>query len=142
MALLVSLAAAGVEAQVEAPGFLVVVNTDNPTTKLAKDEVAKMFRKQILRWPGWEGEPRIEPVDQRANAPVRESFTREVHGWSQQRLQSYWHRKIFSGDAVPPPTRETDAAVLEFVRQSPGAIGYVSAGTPLGRGVRALVLAD
>jgi hypothetical protein len=47
---------------------------------------------------------------------------------------------IFSGKAVPPPALDTDAAVVEFVRRNPYAVGYVSPTTVLGSDVRVIVV--
>ena len=55
-------------------------------------------------------------------------------------VKSYWQQQVFSGRAVPPPALDTDAAVLEFVRQHPYGVGYVSASTPLTSEVRVIVV--
>jgi len=34
---------------------------------------------------------------------------------------------------VPPPAMATDAEILAYVRQHPGAIGYIAADTPSDR---------
>jgi len=35
---------------------------------------------------------------------------------------------IFSGKGIPPPEKPYDADVVAFVRETPGAVGYVSSG--------------
>ena len=46
-------------------------------------------------------------------------------------VRSYWQQRIFSGRGVPPPELDDDAAVVRYVLKYPGAIGYVTEGTPL-----------
>jgi len=47
---------------------------------------------------------------------------------------------IFSGREVPPVEKTSGEEALAFVRDNTGAIAYVAAGTPLGRGVKALTV--
>jgi ABC-type phosphate transport system substrate-binding protein len=61
-----------------------------------------------------------------------------VHQRSSSAIEAYWQIQIFSGKEVPPIVRGTDAEVLEFVRKTPNAIGYVSQNTPLGADVKAV----
>ena len=77
----------------------------------------------------------------RETSPVRDSFSREVLGKSVPAVEQYWTQAIFSGRAVPPVEKRTDADVLAYVRETPGAIGYVSASTPT-EGVKRLALRD
>jgi ABC-type phosphate transport system substrate-binding protein len=56
-------------------------------------------------------------------------------------VKSYWQQQIFSGRDVPPPEKQTENDVVAFVRSNPGAIGYVSKGVDIGRGVKALSVA-
>jgi len=44
-------------------------------------------------------------------------------------VKSYWQQQIFSGRDVPPVEKSSDAQVVAFVKQNPGAIGYVAEGT-------------
>ncbi|MBC8085956.1 MAG: phosphate ABC transporter substrate-binding protein, partial [Phycisphaerae bacterium] len=39
----------------------------------------------------------------------------------------YWQQQIFSGKDVPPASKHTDEDVINFVKSTPGGIGYVSA---------------
>lgn len=120
--------------------YRVIVHATNPVEALPRETVARMFRRQESRWRDWDGEPRVEPVDQRINAEVRVSFTRKIHGQSLQALRSYWQRKIFTGRGVPPPMRDSDEEVIDFVGRMSGGIGYVAAGTPLPETVRELTV--
>ena len=64
----------------------------------------------------------------RARSPVRQRFTLEIYGKQVIAISAYWQQMIFSGKGVPPPEKSTDADVVAYVRDTPGAIGYVWAG--------------
>jgi ABC-type phosphate transport system substrate-binding protein len=104
-------------------GVLVVVHPSNTVSALSREQLSRLFLRKVSKWPG--GVP-VFPVDQRREALARATFTQSVHRRSVEMLTVYWQRQVFSGRQVPPPERDGDAAVLAFVRSTPGAIGYVS----------------
>jgi ABC-type phosphate transport system substrate-binding protein len=115
--------------------FRVVVNSNNPTPGMARDQVARLFLKKATSWPSGQA---AQPVDQSKDSAVRRSFSQAVLGKDVAAVESYWQQAIFSGRAVPPAEKGSDAEVIAFVRQNPGAIGYVSAGADLGPSVKEL----
>ncbi len=59
--------------------------------------------------------------------------------WRVREVDAYWQGLVFSGKASPPPTVGSDQEVVSFVRSTPGAVGYVSAGADTG-GVKVLTI--
>ena len=114
----------------------VVVHPATPVQVLSREEVSRLFLRKVARWA--DGRP-VQPVDQRDGTPARDAFSRAVHRRSAGMMREYWQRQVFSGRQIPPPEDESDAAVLAFVRATPGAIGYVSAAADL-QGVRVLTV--
>jgi ABC-type phosphate transport system substrate-binding protein len=117
------------------PAYAVVVNRANSTASLSRVEVARLFLKTVTSWP--DGGP-VAAVDQARTAPVRRVFSVDVHQKDPDAVAAHWQVQVFSGRDVPPRVLRSDADVLAFVRSNPGAIGYVSASTPLDEGVRKL----
>jgi len=115
--------------------FKVIVNAGNPVGALSKDEVSRIFLKKVTTWSN--ATP-VVVIDQRSTTPVRESFTRQVHGRQLGFVTSYWQQMIFSGRATPPPEKASDSEVTAFVASNPSAIGYVAADAPLPPGVKVL----
>jgi ABC-type phosphate transport system substrate-binding protein len=116
--------------------FLVVVNEANRTTALPASEISKLFLKKVGQWPSGE---KVLPVDLPEQSPVRETFSRAVHAKSTAAVKAYWQRMIFSGRDVPPLEKGSAAEVIAYVRDNPGAIGYVAGDTAgLGNGVKTL----
>lgn len=122
----------------QAQDFTVIVNASNPVSSLPRDDVAKLFLKKTVAWES--GKP-AAPVELPAAAKAREAFARTVLNKSIAQVKSYWQQQIFSGRDVPPPEKQTESDVVAFVRSNPGAIGYVSKGADIGRGVKALSVA-
>ena len=116
-------------------GYIVIVNDANVVSALSTEEVSKIFFKKAQRWSNGVD---VVAVDQPENAAVREAFSVAVHGKSVGAVRAYWQQQIFSGRAVPPAEKASDEQVVAFVRSTPGAIGYVSAGATLSPGVRRL----
>ena len=135
-ALVLSLAPAGRSAEKSA-GFKVIVNASNPVTSLSLTDVSQLFLKRTTRWSGGST---VVPVDLPAASAVREEFSRQVLGRPTFAVEAYWHKLIFSGQAVPPLTKASAPEVVAYVRENAGAIGYVSTDTPLEGGVKVLTL--
>ncbi|MEY4549304.1 MAG: hypothetical protein RL685_5499 [Pseudomonadota bacterium] len=106
------------------PAYVVVVNGKNPMTLVSRRLLSEVFLKKKTRWDGGE---LIRPVDQDAESAVRRRFTEHILNRSVSAVRSYWQQIIFAGRDVPPPELPGDVQVLRYVRQYPGAIGYVSA---------------
>lgn len=118
--------------------FKIIVNSGITIEALDRKEIAKFFVKRTTAWDGGES---VVPVDQAPDSQVREVFSEAVHGRSVAAVKSFWQKQIFSGRNVPPPELSGDAAVVEFVKRTPGAIGYVSASADTA-GVRTVTLGE
>lgn len=125
LAALCSLLAAGLPAPAHADGYQVIANSGVSAGSLAKDQVSQIFLKKLGKWP--DGKPAV-PVDQAKSAAVREAFSKAVLGRGAAAMVAFWQQQIFSGADVPPVEKATEADVIAFVKSTPGAIGYVSAG--------------
>lgn len=125
----------GLAGAAHAADFKVVVNDANPVDGLDEDELSRIFLKKTTRWPNGSA---VLPVDGSPDSAVRESFSRAVHDKEVPWIKSYWQRQIFSGRETPPPELASARDVLDYVSRTPGAIGYVDTGAPLGNGVKQL----
>jgi ABC-type phosphate transport system substrate-binding protein len=120
-----------------ADSFVVIVNTANPLTALKAQEVSSLFLKKTSAWADG---TKASPVDLDERDSSRESFSKQIHNKSTAAVKAYWQKMIFSGRDVPPPEKASPDQVVSFVKANPGGIGYVPAGTPLGAGVKVLVV--
>ena len=120
-------------------GFVVIVNSANPVQALTRDQLSKLFLKKTARWQtGRE----VLPVDLAGRTEARMAFSEFVHRKSVLSINSYWQQQIYSGRDVPPPAMRSERDVVEFVRNSPDAVGYVSSRAELGRSIKVLTVQD
>lgn len=109
----------------QAKSYKVIVNPSNPVSSMSREDLSRIFLKKSTKFPDGHG---ASPVDLPANSSTRESFSKDVHGKPSSGVDAYWQQLIFSGRDIPP-AQKSESGVLEFVRSSGNAIGYVSAGT-------------
>jgi len=116
----------------------VVGNSATTPDSLSHRDISRIFLKQRVKFPNGQS---AEPVDQPNSSPSRLAFLAEVLDMTPAQVESHWQAQVFSGRASPPPTLASDSDVLDFVRRTPGAVGYVSPGAPAG-GVKVITIAD
>lgn len=119
--------------------FIVIVHESNPTAALSRSELSRLFLKRTTRW---KGSLKIHPVDLPSSSLLRQTFSKTVHGKDVSWVEAYWRKMIFAGRSSQPPELDSEDRALEFVRDNPGAIAYVSRSTTLGKGVRPLQIDD
>jgi ABC-type phosphate transport system substrate-binding protein len=110
----------------------VIVNANNPVTRLDRRFVAEAFLKKRTHW---DEDRAIQPVDLGQKSAVRDRFSREVLERDVASVRRYWAQQVFSGRGVPPPELPSDADIIKYVAGHPGGIGYVASGGELA-GVR------
>lgn len=123
--------------RIEGAAFNVIVHRDNPIESITRAKLSAIYMKRTRSWADGR---EIVPVDQPVSSPVREHFSRSIHGKNVAYVTRYWQRLIFSGRGIPPRQLQNDAAVLELVRNSRDAIGYIARETPPGEGVKVLAV--
>jgi hypothetical protein len=68
------------------------------------------------------GSIKFVPVD---NASAQEQFLAKVMKMEAAKYTSSWTKKSFRDGVSPPPVKGSDAETIEFVKSTPGAVGYV-----------------
>lgn len=138
IALVSSLSAIAEPPRLLAAEIEVIVHSETEMSSISRSELSKIFLKRLRTWSN--GQLAV-PVDQSPEREVRSGFTRRVHQQSVVTVEVYWKRMIFSGKRLPPTELANDQEVLDFVRSTPGAVGYVSATAKLD-GVRTVTLTE
>lgn len=101
----------------------VVVSSRGPVHDLDLDALARIYRRKMLYWQDGN---KVEPVNLPAAEPLRLLFSRRVLKMEPEELEAYWNQQYFQG-VFPPYMLPSEEAVMRFVADTPGAIGYVSA---------------
>lgn len=117
---------AGISGQVgaEVGSIAIIAHPDTQLLSISRVELSKIYLKRLRYWGNG---IRALPVDQAPESPARLAFSEQVLRRSVVNTEVYWKRMIFSGRAVPPPEVDSDDKVIEYVRKTPGAVGYVAA---------------
>jgi len=91
----------------------------NPQVKLSSEDVREIY----LGDKEFSGEVRLAPVD---NQAALAGFVVKALGMNPQRYSTLWVKKAFRDGLTPPALKATDFEVLEFVKRTRGAVGYLS----------------
>lgn len=113
------LALVGAVARSDAQGFLVIGHPQTPKMDLATLE--KVFTGKLIDVRG----VAVTPVNARPGSAARKKFLREVLNQDDERYIAYWTVRRYIGKGSPPRELPSAAAVVDFVKSTPGAVGYV-----------------
>jgi ABC-type phosphate transport system substrate-binding protein len=114
---------------------LVIANPALPVTNVSREELRDIFTGACS---SLKGGVQVAPVLLR-QGPAHDEFLSLYIGKSDTGFRAGWRSILFSGQGVMPKTLGSDAAVVEYVIHTPGAIGYIAAATPHS-GVKILVV--
>ena len=95
----------------------------NPATVVSAADIKDIFTGQKQ----FAGSIKLTPVD---NAAAQEAFLANALRMEPGRYNTIWTKKSFREGINPPYVKTGDAEVLEFVRKTPGGVGYVSTPPP------------
>jgi hypothetical protein len=103
----------------------IIVNKENTVEKLTVGEVKLYWLRKIKkRWP--ELNKNIKPVDRKTSNPEQDAFYAKVLGMSAADVDTYFSQRQYEAAEKPQDKFATDAAVIDFVSEEAGAIGFVN----------------
>ncbi|HEY5758767.1 MAG TPA: hypothetical protein VIU34_23230 [Steroidobacter sp.] len=100
----------------------VVVSPSLTKVKMDRDLLRAVFTMRVREWP--DGSPVrvfVLPDDD----PLSDVFYRERLGMYSYVLRRAWDRMVFTGTGFAPTVVRSEGEMLERVRSTPGAIGFV-----------------
>jgi hypothetical protein len=91
----------------------------HPSVQLSADEAKEVFmgEKQLA------GSVKLVPID---NAAAQAEFLTKVYGMDVAKYNTVWAKKGFRDGLNPPAVKASDVEVVSTVRNTPGAVGYVT----------------
>jgi ABC-type phosphate transport system substrate-binding protein len=102
---------------------IVANNQSIDDLKLAPNQLSLIYWRKQLYWPKG---LRIKPVNLSTEHPLRQQFSQTILGGLPKTQIDYWNGQYFNG-VLPPYSVNSEEAVLRYVSQTNGAIGYVNA---------------
>lgn len=112
-------------AEERSPVIAVIVPTQEQADKLklTPSSLKLIYLRKQLFWPNGK---RIVPVNLRSEHPLRSQFSQAILGSLPKQQIDYWNGLYFNG-IQPPHSVNSEEAVIRFIADTKGAIGYVSA---------------
>lgn|GEM_PF-2677406 len=104
-----------------------IVHSEFPHETLTKKQIADVYLGRCIRWS-----PVLKafPIDQGKDSEMGKAFLSkivEMYGWE---YENWWVEVSISGQAMPIQIAGSDEEVVEYVKNTKGAIGYICASTP------------
>lgn len=89
--------------------------------EFGEQELSLIFKRKKL---AWDDGTRIQAVNLPSSHPARRMFSQRILGSQPEAQTQYWNAMYFQG-VFPPHVVASSEAVLRYVADTPGAIGYV-----------------
>lgn len=85
--------------------------------------VMRIYTGRVIALDGQD----LRPVNLMPGHPLRRRFLAAVLLQSEDDYLAYWTVRRYIGKGTPPRELDDPAAVIDFVRRTPGALGYIEA---------------
>jgi len=100
----------------------VIVSPTLSGAELDRSLLRAVFTMRVRQWP--DGSP-IRVFVLPDDNPLSDQFYRQRLGMYSYVLRRAWDRMVFTGTGLAPTVVQTEKEMIERVRSTPGAIGYV-----------------
>ena len=97
----------------------------HPSVKLTLSEIRDVY----LGEKQFSGSIKLSPVD---NTAIQGAFLERAINMDPSKYAALWIKKGFRGGLAAPPVKSGDAEVISYVKNTVGAIGYISTPPPSG----------
>lgn len=98
-------------------GDVVVISNSGTTISAAEIRDVFLGEKQFA------GSTKLIVID---NKSLQQNFLAKFMKMDAPKYNGIWTKKSFRDGLTPPAVKSGDAEVAEYVKQTPGAVGYVS----------------
>lgn len=95
----------------------------NPGMKITDKDIRDIFLGEMVATSG----VTLQPLD---NIAVQEKFVTAILKLPIPKYQALWTKKAFRDGLTAPALKKDDAEVIEFVKRTPGAVGYIEGSSP------------
>lgn len=112
----------------------VVANRDTPA--LSEEALRKLYLGKIVEVDG----KQIIPVNLSRGNALRREFMEQVLVHDDDKFTAYWTVRRYIGKGSPPREFATVQDQIEFLRSTPGAVGYVEGGTDAAPGLKTVLV--
>jgi len=103
---------------------VMVLNTRNPTKKITEAQVKRIYMGNLAFW---NGVVPIKVYTRSSSEAASEQFYGDILKMKHQSFDSHWSSRELAGQGVAPTVAHSPTEVAEFVRSTPGGIGFLLA---------------
>jgi hypothetical protein len=114
-------------AALQAGEIKIIANPSVGASGISSDDLKRVF---LVTKSSLSDGSHVEPVLEKGGA-AHEAFLKEYLGKTDAALNTYYRSLVFTGKGAIPKTLASDAEVVAYVAKTKGAVGYVTASTPV-----------
>ena len=133
LSLLLAVGASNATSALAPAPLVVVAHADTPA--LDADTLQKIYLGKIVEVGG---RP-IVPVNLAKGNVLRTSFMEQVIAQDDEKFIAYWTVRRYIGKGSPPREFVSVEELMEFLRNTPGAVGYLAEGAELKQGLKTIL---
>lgn len=106
----------------KAEELVVVVNKNNTTNSLSKNEVIDIYMGRYITFPDGGN---AKPLDLPSQSDYKNAFYLQLVKQTESKINAYWARLLFSGRAKPPESVSSVEEALQQLQNSEKVIAYI-----------------
>ena len=114
-------------------GLVVVANPETPM--LDENTLQRIYLGKVVEI---DGRPVI-PVNLAKGTELRNKFMQQVLEQKDEKFVAYWTVRRYIGKGTPPKEFDSIQSQLEYLRNTPGAVGYADADIAAKAGLKTLI---
>jgi ABC-type phosphate transport system substrate-binding protein len=96
--------------------IVVIVNKDNPATRMFSEQASQFFLGKSAMFT---------PIDQGEGSKIRTDFYQKIADKDPAQVKAIWSKLVFTGKATAPKEYGSSAEVKKAVAADTSAIGYI-----------------
>lgn len=104
-------------------GIVIVANPSVLVSEISRGDIRRIYFGKMKKWPNG---MRIKAA-QIKNGVLPEIFSSELMRKRLKKYKLYWKRVIAAGTGIPPRSFGSQEEMLEYIKSTEGAIGYIGA---------------
>lgn len=110
----------------QADSVIIIVNREISAGSLKREELQRIF---LSKKTTWDDGKKITAVCQKSGT-THAAFLRSFLDMNPSQYDIFWKHALFTGTGRPLKSLADEADVVEYVRTTPGGIGYISPDIP------------
>jgi ABC-type phosphate transport system substrate-binding protein len=114
---------AGLAASAKASDAVFIVNPQGADASLSTDNLKSILLGNKTKWEGGA----LIKLAVLTSGPVHDKVIQDNTQRSADQFDKYWKKLVFTGKGFMPMQAADEAALIDYVAKTPGALGYVSA---------------